>query len=161
MIYESVKTEKFTLGTGVLWGIGFKHPEIVHNGVFQQAAVGERFLWLELTPAYRFKKNLSLSSRVWYGYNFEEGSADQVLFTSVKLNIDKIRLIKKLYVNLQPQFFYIGLDHQQHGFFMFSTAQLGIIGFPVLFSVQINTPFVHNIEPSPETLWNFGLTYEF
>jgi len=161
LIYESVKTEKFTLGTGVLWGIGFKHPEIVHNGVFQQAAVGERFLWLELTPAYRFKKNLSLSSRVWYGYNFEEGSADQVLFTSVKLNIDKIRLIKKLYVNLQPQFFYIGLDHQQHGFFMFSTAQLGIIGFPVLFSVQINTPFVHNIEPSPETLWNFGLTYEF
>ena len=160
LIYESVKTEKFTLGTGLVWGAGFKRPEIVHNGVMQQVAVGERFLWLEVSPEYRFKKNLSLSSRVWYGFNFEEGSADQILFTSVKLNINKIRLFKPLYLNLQPQLFYLGLDHQEHGFFMFSTAQLGVDRIPVLFTAQINTPFTHNIEPSPVTLWNFGLTFE-
>lgn len=160
-IYESVKTEKFTLGTGVVWGTGFKHPEIVHNGVLQKVAVGERFLWLEISPEYRFRNNLSLSSRGWYGFNFEEGSADRILFTSVKLNINKIRLFKPVYLNLQPQFFYLGLDNVEHGLFMFSTAQVGIDEFPALFTVQINTPFVHNIEPGPETLWNFGVTFEF
>jgi hypothetical protein len=161
LIYESVKTEKFTLGTGLIWGVGFKRPEIVHNGVLQKVAVGERFLWLELTPEYRFRKNLTLSSRVWYGNNFEEGSADRILFTSVKLNINKIKLIKPIYLNLQPQLFYLGLDHEQHGLFMFSTVQLGIDEIPVVLTAQINTPFTHSIEPSPVTLWNFGLTFEF
>jgi len=160
-IYESIKTEKFTLGTGLVWGVGFRRPEIVHNGVLQKVAVGERFLWIEVSPEYRFKKNISLNSRVWYGFNFEKGSADRILYTSVKLNINEIRLFKPLYVNLQPQFFYLGLDHREHGLFMFSTVQLGVVNFPVLFLMQVNTPLTHNIEPSPATLWNFGLTYQF
>ncbi|MCC5929659.1 MAG: hypothetical protein JJU28_10470 [Cyclobacteriaceae bacterium] len=160
-VYESVKTEKFTLGTGVVWGVGFKHPDIIHNGVLQQAAVGERFLWLELTPEYRFKKNLYINSRVWYGFNFEDGSADRVIFTSATLNINKIRMSEKLFINLQPQFFYLGLDYEQHGFFMFSTAALGMYKLPLLLITQINTPILNSIEPSPVTLWNFGLTFEF
>jgi hypothetical protein len=161
LVYESVKTEKFTLGTGLVWGVGFKHPDIVHNGVMQQAAVGERFLWLELTPEYRFKKNVYINSRIWYGFNFEQGSADRVIFTSATLNVNKIRMSEKLYINLQPQFFYLGLDYEQHGFFMFSTAALGIYKLPLLFITQINTPILSSIEPNPVTLWNFGLTFEF
>lgn len=161
LIYESVKTEKFTMGTGLLWGVGFKHPEVVLNRVLQQAAVGERFFWFELTPEYRLKKNRSISSRVWYGINFEEGSADRVIYISVTPNIDKIKISKKLYFNLRPQFFYLGLDYEQHGFFIFCTAQLGVHNFPVLLTTQFNTPFAHNIEPSPVTLWNYGLTFEF
>lgn len=160
-VYEAVKNEKFTLGTGLIWGLGFRHPEIVHNGVMQQSAVGERFLWLELMPEYRFKKNLYINSRIWYGFNFEQGSADRLIFTSATLNIDKIKMSEQLYLNLQPQFFYLGLDYEQHGFFMFSTAALGLYKLPLLFITQINTPILNSIEPSPVTLWNFGITFEF
>lgn len=159
--YRIIEKTKFQFQTGLIWGIGYLYPEVILNGVNQNIAKAERFLWLELMPSYKISDKLTISSTTWSGHNFESGSVKRINYISLIGNITKIRLNQSLHFNFFPQVFYLNLDGISDGFFVSGILGIGHNKFPLFLSMQMNKTLTTTISPDPGFQWNISLAYSF
>ena len=159
--YKWVEKPKFQFRTGLIWGVGYSHPEIMQDGALQTIAKAERFFWLELLPRYVISEKLALSSLTYIGYNFEPGSVKRIDYFSIIGQVTKVRFSKKIYFNFFPQLFYLNIDGASDGYFVAGVFGIGHSKIPLVLSTQINQTLTTNLSPDPGFKWNVGLSYSF
>lgn len=159
--YRLIDRPRFSFRGGIIWGLGYTYPSVDMNGSPKTIAKAERFIWLETTPRYVISPRLAISATTYSGHGFNDGEVDFINFVSVVGNFTKIPVAGKVYVNLFPQVFYLNIDNESDGVFFSGVFAVGVFGFPVTISTQINETFVTNLSPDPGFKWNIGVHYDF
>jgi hypothetical protein len=159
--YKLIDQSRFSFRGGIIWGIGFTYPSVDLNGSGKSIAKAERFVWLETTPRYVISERVAISATTYSGHGFNDGDVDFINFVSLVGNFTKIPIGGKVYFNVFPQVFYLNIDHESEGVFFSTVVGLGLFGFPITISSQVNETFHTSLSPDPGFKWNVSLNYDF
>lgn len=156
--YKAIMRSKFQLTIGGhIPGLNFVTRPIEVNGVVEDMSVARRFLAGEIIPKYTFSNKVSVSIYYLRGHGFQEDGPEDSNFLSLQGSFSKIKVAGKVYVDFNPQLYYLTVDADD-GFYVNASATLGIRNFPVTISGIVNKTIQSDI-PTKDFDWNISLVY--
>ncbi len=159
--YKMVKTDKFdlTLGTHAP-AINFRSATVVENGVDKDVIKARRFYpAVEILPVYKIKKNIALSMYFLFGTGIEKEVSSKNYFLSLRPDFNRIPLTNKLYLRLNPQFYYLRIDDLD-GFYTAANLTLAHDKLPFTIGTMVNREIKSDIN-TKDFEWNVSLNYAF
>ena len=158
--YKLLKTDKFSLNIGMHPALNFR-AEIVStaNGDSKEVMVTRRYLAGEFSPSYQLSKNIGVGVYYLYSRGIDEGTTKNTNFVALRGNLSNIPLSKKLFLQFNPQIFYLKTDDRD-GVYFTSIMTLTKRDFPISISSIMNKAIQTNIV-SKDFDWNVSLVYSF
>lgn len=136
--YKAINRSKFQLTFGGhIPGLNFVTRPIEVNGVVEDMSVVRRFLAGEIIPKYIISKYASISIYYLRGHGFQKDGPQNSNFLSLQGSLTRIKIAGKVYVDFNPQFFYLTVDADD-GFYANATTTIGIKNFPLTISSIVN-----------------------
>lgn len=159
--YKLVRREKFNFSVGThLPAVNFRTTSMVQNNLPQDLIEARRFFPVaELMPGYRFNRYFSLNAYILYGKGLDKSASAANTFVSIRPDVDYIRMTKKFFLRLNPQFYYLKIN-ENDGFYTAASLTLAHQEWPFSISTMMNKALKTNINAS-DFDWNVGLTYAF
>ncbi len=159
--YKLVKREKFELILGThAPAINFKSGTVTENGVAKEVVKARRFYpAVELLPIYKIKKDISLSLYYLFGTGIEKEISSKNHFLSIRPDFNNIPLTKKVFLRLNPQFYYLKID-KLDGFYSAVGLTVAHRKLPLSISTMMNLKLKSEIA-TKDFDWNVSLTYSF
>lgn len=158
--YQLVNKEKFRISTGSHLGLNFRRSVLPVNGDSSELNIVRRYLAGELFPRVIITRNIAVGIYYLYSHGLDRGTIGNTHFITLNSNFTHIRLSGQLFLDVNPQFYYLNLDNED-GFFLTNTVTFRKKDFPVSFSSIVNKRFRSNITGSKEIVWNVSLNYSF
>jgi len=158
--YKLVKTDKFRINVGAHPAVLFRTVVEDNNGVSSETLTAQRYVATEFAPSYYVRKNISVGAYYLYSHGFDVGGVNNTNFITVNANFSHIGLVKKYYLKVYPQVYYLKMDDQD-GFYITSTFTLAREKFPVSIQSIMNKTIETNITASKDFIWNISLIYSF
>ncbi len=160
--YRVIESNKFNIGTGVLWSFDFTIPAVFEDeyGIIKKVSKPDRYLFLELAPEYSLSEKSTLQGCYWYGHGFDKGTLESIHFIYLKGNFTQ-SIFGDLCFELSPQVYYLLLSDNGRGMFMTATINISHKQFPVSLSSLVNQSLTTTISPDPGFSWNISLIYPF
>ena len=158
--YLFVTNEKFRLSAGTHLGINFKSMVLPFNMDSSEVSIAERYLAFELSPNYFLTRNISIGIYYLYGHGLDPTTIKNTHFITVNAGFLNIKLVKKFFMNIIPQGYYLK-QGESDGFYFTSSFTLVRKGIPLSISSVINKVIQTSIVGSQDFVWNITLTYSF
>jgi hypothetical protein len=159
--YQLIQTEHFQVKLGVhLPAISFRTFTYESDGETKEKLAPYRFITPELTPTYTFSRHFSVGMYYIYGIGLEkEDQTRNTHFVSFRAYFSQLHLTRQLYLNFNPQVYYLYMDGFD-GFYAAYSLSLGHQKIPVSISTMMNFKLRSEVE-SKDFDWNISLTYSF
>jgi hypothetical protein len=158
--YKLVTNHKFQMNAGTHLGLNYRRYVLPVNGDSSEVNVVRRYLATELYPRILLAKNISVGIYYLYSHGLDKGTIGNTHFITLNTNFSNIKLADRVFINFNPQFYYLKLD-KQDGVFFTSTLTIAKKNFPFSISATINKRIESNIAGSKNFIWNTGLIYSF
>lgn len=158
--YKLKQKGKFTINTGVHYGLAFSSVPFVSNGISTPMITAQRYLAGELVPNYAISKHVSAGVYYLYSHGLDSYAIPNTNFVAFYSSFNKINLTKKFFLNFTPQFYYLNLNGID-GFYFSSIISLCMKDFPVSISYQFNKVINTNITGSPNFTGRASIVYSF
>ena len=158
--YKIIYNPRFELRAGFHFPVFiFQSQTVPVNGVPREQLVSQRFLAGELTATYHISDKVSVGSYYLHGEGLEKTDQPSTRFLALRLGIDDIRLTNKLYLEWDPQLYFLRID-QDNGYFASHNLSLKHRKFPFYLSSLMNKSLSSDIE-ADDFDWNISLVYAF
>ena len=158
--YKFIDNPRFTLKGGIHFPVFiFRSQTVQTNGIPREQLVSRRFMATELTSTYDISDKVSIGTYFLYGWGLEKIDQPSSLFLSFRVGIDDIRLSEKLFLEWDPQVYYLKID-QDVGYFATHSLALKYRNFPFYLSSLMNKSLYSDIE-ADDFDWNISLVYSF
>lgn len=160
--YKMIQTDKFQLKVGAhLPAYSFREqPVQVDGGGTENRLVPFRVMALELLPTYKASEHITLGAYYIHGFALEEFDPTRHIdFLSLRAFFSQLHLTKQLYVNWNPEVYYLNLFGTD-GFYAAHSITLAFGKIPVSLSSTMNVKLKSEIE-TKEFDWNLSLVYTF
>ncbi|HAQ20198.1 MAG TPA: hypothetical protein DCR40_13355 [Prolixibacteraceae bacterium] len=157
--YELLNNEKFQFKIGAHPAYSFKTISVTQNGTSKNILRAQQYFAGELSPVFKFGKNISLGPYYIYARGLEKDIVQNSNFISFRANFSNIILSDNYFMRLMAQAYYLKLDAED-GFYLNSTLSLNRRNFPFSVSSSINKAIQSEIA-GDNFLWNINLTYSF
>jgi hypothetical protein len=158
--YKVVTNKKFQMNAGTHLGLNYRRSVLKINGDSGEVNVVRRYLAAELYPRVLVTKNISVGIYYLYSHGLDKGTIGNTHFITLNTNFSNIKLSDQVFINFNPQFYYLKLD-KQDGIFFTSTLTIAKKNFPFSISATINKRIESNITGSKNFIWNTSLVYSF
>jgi len=158
--YKLIHTGKFRVNIGTHPALNFRTMRVSLNGDSAEIIESRRFLAGELFPSYLISENVSIGIYYLYGRGFEKSVPKNNHFLTLNGNFSYIPVAGKLFMKLNPQFYYLRQDDHD-GFYFTSSMTLAGKNFPLSISAIINKSIRSDITGSKDFVWNTSLVYSF
>jgi hypothetical protein len=158
--YKVVTNEKFQMNAGTHLGLNYRRSVLQVNGDSGEVNIVRRYLATELYPRVLLSKNISVGIYYLYSHGLDKGTIGNTHFITLNTNFSNIKLSDRVFINFNPQFYYLKLD-KQDGVFFTSTLAIAKKNFPFSISATINKRIESNIAGSKNFIWNTSLIYSF
>jgi hypothetical protein len=158
--YKLADKDKFKMSAGTNLGINFRRTVLLINGDSSELNVARRYLAGELYPRVFITKNISVGIYYLYSNGLDEGTIGTTHFVTFNINFTKIKLSDQVFINVNPQLYYLKLD-DEGGFFITSSLTVAKKNFPFSVSSIINKRIESNIPGTKDFVWNISLVYSF
>jgi len=156
--YKAVMKKKFSLSFGThLPGLNFVKTEVAIGGIQEPLSVARRFLAGEIIPTYKPTDRFTIGMYYLRGHAFQEHGPQNSNFLALQGSISKIKIGGPVFINFNPQVFYLKVDDND-GYYVNATTTLGFQNFPFTISNTLNKAITTTI-PAREFDWNIGLVY--
>lgn len=157
--YKIVAQGKFKMNAGAHLGLNYKTAVLPILGDTSETTIVRRYLAGELFPRYQLTKHLNIGLYYLYSNGLDAGTIGNTHFLTFSTNFTQLKLTKKVYLNINPQCYYLKLDAHA-GFYFTSSVTLTRRNFPLAISAIINKRLSGDIA-GDALVWNVGLTYAF
>ncbi len=158
--YKPFREGKFRLNTGVHLGLNYRTSTVDINNTPVEANIVRRYLAAELAPNYFVAKNISIGAYILSSLGVDNGTVRNTHFITLNSNFSHIPIVKKVYLGLVPQVFYLSQDGNE-GLFFTATFTLAKKNFPLSISAIINKELRSTIPGGKDFIWNLSLVYSF
>jgi hypothetical protein len=148
------------MNAGTHLGLNYRRSVLQVNGDSSEVNVVRRYLAAELYPRVLLTKNISVGIYYLYSHGLDAGTIGNTHFITLNTNFSNIKLSDEVFMNFNPQFYYLKLDNQD-GVFFTSTLSIAKKNFPFSISGAINKRIESNIAGSKNFIWNTSLIYSF
>jgi hypothetical protein len=160
--YKMIQTDKFQLKVGAhLPAYSFREqPVQVDGGGTENRLVPFRVMALELLPTHKASEHITLGAYYIHGFALEEFDPTRHIdFLSLRAFFTQLHLTKQLYLNWNPEVYYLNL-FGSYGFYAAHSIALGHEKIPVSLSSTMNIRLKSEIA-TKEFDWNLSLVYTF
>ena len=157
--YKVIPKGRFKLTAGTHLGLNYKTSVLPINGDTSETTIERRYLAGELFPRYQLTKHLNIGIYYLYSHGLDAGTIGNTHFLTLNTIITNLKLTKKIYLNINPQCYYLKLDTHA-GFYFTSSVTLTKRNFPLAISAIVNQRLSGDIA-GDEFVWNVGLIYAF
>jgi len=159
--YKVIRSDKFLLQAGLHFpAIAFTEYSVEINGQTMDRSIPVRYFTPEVTTTYMLSERIGIGMYYLYGKGLEkEGQTQNTHFISLRAYFNRIPLGKQLFINWNPQVYYLSLDGTD-GVFMAQFLELGHRKVPVSISSMMNFKIKSDIQVQ-DFDWNIGLVYSF
>jgi hypothetical protein len=157
--YKLLKIKKFSLSIGAHPALNFRSENNLTNGLPNEVLVTRRFLAGELAPSFQLTKGIGISAYYLYAHGLDQGLTQNTQFIAFRNHFSQILITRKLYLQFNPQVFYLKMDNRD-GFFFTSVLSLAKRDFPLSIASIMNKAIKTNIV-SKDFDWNVSLVYSF
>ena len=158
--YKIIDKPRFNLKAGMHFPVFiFRSQTVQTNGVTREQLVSQRFMATELSASYDISNKVSIGSYCLYGWGLEKIEQPSSLFLSFRVGIDDIRLNKHLFLEWDPQVYFLRID-DDNGIFASHSLSLKHRKFPVYLSSLMNKA-IHSDIDADDFDWNISLVYRF
>lgn len=159
--YKVIKNDRWLVRAGLhLPAIAFRTREVYRGGVMTEELYAQRFFTPELTTSFKVSSHLSIGTYYIYGRGLEkEGQSKNTHFISLQFGIREIRLSKEIFLNWNPEIYYMNIDGSD-GVYVAQNLTLAHKKLPFSISSMLNKGIKTNIN-SGDLDWNVSLIYSF
>ncbi|MDX2302819.1 MAG: hypothetical protein NW226_08465 [Microscillaceae bacterium] len=157
--YKMINTDKFSLNLGIHPALNFRTETNTAIVSTENVIVTRRFFAGEIAPKFQLSKNISISAYYLYSRGIDKYATRNTHFVAFRNHFSDIPLGKKLYVQFNPQIFYLKTGGKD-GFYFTSTLTVAIRKFPLSISSIMNKAIQTDIV-SKDFDWNLSLVYTF
>ncbi len=159
--YKLIRTGRFQLKVGAhLPALSFRPKTIDMDGETKEGLVPYRFITPELIPSYTISEHITLGMYYIYGLGLEkQDQTRHTHFLSLRAYFNRLHLTKQLYLNVNPQFYYLSMDGIDG---VYTALSLGLAHGKIPLSITSMMNFKLESEvPSKDFDWNISLVYSF
>ena len=159
--YRLVQNKKFNVRLGSFFpAYAFNNLEYTRQSRNINVLTPQRYFIWNVFMSYNFSNKINVGVYYLNGRGLEK--IDQTKsgnFISLRLFANRINISKSIYLNLNPEFYFLKIDNND-GFYLANTFSLHHLKLPVFFSTTINKAINSNLNANTFD-WNIALNYKF
>lgn len=158
--YKLINNPKFSLHLGShIPALIFATQTVTRNGVVEDLLITNRFLAGEIITNHTLSNTVSMGIYLLRGKGYNSTGVRDSYYAGFRTTFSSISLTKDLYMQLNPQLYYLKTD-ENDGVYFTNTFNLRVKNFPIYFSNIINKAIKTTI-PGKQFDWNLSLVYAF
>lgn len=157
--YKLITGKPYRLTIGAHPALNFRSTRLPVNGDSANVTLVRRFLAGELNNQYLLGKNFTAGIYYLYARGFDVQVPRNNHFLALTAGFNKLRIAGNLYLNLNPQVFYLRQD-KLDGWYTTLTIGISHKKFPLSLSGIFNQRIKSDIA-GKELVWNTSLVYSF
>jgi hypothetical protein len=157
--YKLAITPRFRMDIGAQYSLTFRNIVLSANGDSSEVSVADRYVVGTIVPNYFITQNFSIGIFYLYAHGLDPSTVNRMNFVTINANFSNIKLGRKIFMGIAPQFYYLSQD-QKDGYYFTSAFSINKRDFPLSISGVINKVIDTKI-PSKDFVWNITLIYFF
>ena len=159
--YKLIQKEHFQMKVGMhLPAYSFREVSSQIDGETQIRLVPFRVMATELLPTYTISGHISIGAYYLHGFAVEKfDNTKHIDFLSLRAHFSQLHLTQQLYLNWNPEIYYLNL-YGEDGIFTAQSLSLGHQKLPLSISTTMNIKIKSAFE-AKDFDWNISLVYSF
>jgi hypothetical protein len=150
---------KVTYRTGVSLSLFFQKDTIQKDNHELEITKTSQYTAFEGGLSYKFSDKNSLNLTYWKSFGLDYGTIKSGHFVMLSATFTQIPLTKSLFLNVNPNLFYLNNTAPYEGLFTSAIVNVSHKKYPISLFTQGVQPIW--VAQTTKSKWNYGLTYTF